>query len=494
MKLFAKLKTLVLSFVLSTTLLFSGCSSNDQTEETSNLDPKNPVVITLWHYYAGDNKTAITNLIDNFNQTVGLEKGVIVQPVAKGSVSDLETELTDSSKGVINSEEMPDIFSCYQDKAVEIDALDKICDLTTYLTEEEKNSYVEEFLNYGFTTDGRLLSIPIVKSTELLFLNQTSIDDFVAATGYDQSMISTWEGCFEFSKAYYEWIDAKTPEIAGDGKGFLGIDALANYIIVSGKQLGTEIIDGDLGLVHLNKNALQQIFDIYFQAMSCGYFNSVGAFCSDDVKSGELAAYVGSTSGALYFPTWIEENNAEKNIEMSAILQPYFENGEHYAVQQGAGMSVSKSTPEREEASILFLTWFTQTQQNVSFAMSTGYLPVTEEAYTSDLFDEKVTEMKSLDQAVQNVATIYEISSKQILESKTYSSKAFVGSYGVRSLLEESLTEISTSGKETVQELRALGMSEEDILNELKSGEYFEEWITTIKEKLDYLEITYIEE
>ena len=44
-------------------------------------------------------------------------------------------------------------------------------------------------------------------------------------------------------------------------------------------------------------------------------------------------------------------------------------------------MCVTKSSKEKEYAAAIFLKWFTQPQQNLYFISSTGYLPVTEEAY-----------------------------------------------------------------------------------------------------------------
>ncbi|PKM42225.1 MAG: sugar ABC transporter substrate-binding protein, partial [Firmicutes bacterium HGW-Firmicutes-6] len=120
-----KRKIKLVGLVLSVLILLTACSAGEKTA----LDPKNPVSITLWHYYVGDNKIALETAVDAFNKSVGSEKGVVVNAVAKGSVSELEKAVTDSAKGVINAEAMPDLFSCYPDKALEINELGKLCDL-----------------------------------------------------------------------------------------------------------------------------------------------------------------------------------------------------------------------------------------------------------------------------------------------------------------------------------------------------------------------------
>lgn len=58
---------------------------------------------------------------------------------------------------------------------------------------------------------------------------------------------------------------------------------------------------------------------------------------------------------------------------------PNFEGTSPCAVQQGAGMVVSKSTPAREYAATVFLKWFTRTENSLAFSLQSGYLPVKKE-------------------------------------------------------------------------------------------------------------------
>ena len=52
--------------------------------EKSPLDAKNPVTIEVWNYYNGDQLTAFDSLVEEFNATVGKEKGIIVEGVSPG--------------------------------------------------------------------------------------------------------------------------------------------------------------------------------------------------------------------------------------------------------------------------------------------------------------------------------------------------------------------------------------------------------------------------
>ena len=80
-------KKAVGNICLAAVLVFglTGCGDRNP------LDPGNPVSLTVWHYYNGSQQTAFDALVEEFNDTVGREKGIFVQSYSQGSVSDLET-------------------------------------------------------------------------------------------------------------------------------------------------------------------------------------------------------------------------------------------------------------------------------------------------------------------------------------------------------------------------------------------------------------------
>ena len=486
-----KITCLLLSLLV---VVMAGTACSTASQKKTALDPKNPVSITLWHYYVGDNKIALEKAVDEFNKSVGSEKGVVINAVAKGSIVDLEEAITNSAKGVINAEPMPDLFSCYPDKGLEIDQLGKLCDLNDYFTKDEQNSYVDEFLKSEKDDEKRLLNIPIVKSTELLYVNKTAWNAFVSQSGLNDSALSTFEGIYDAARAYYQWTDAQTPETAGDGKSLMGFDSVANYIIIGNKQLGTEIIDGTDSKAVLNRADLKKVFDLYYGGMCLGYFNAVSKFRSDDIKAGDLVAYVGSSSGAAYFPTWIEKDNTQSPIEFLALSYPVFAGGIPTAIEQGAGMSVTKSTPAKEEGSALFLKWFTAKEQNINFAMTTGYLPVEKAAYENTDFKASLDAMSAGDQSEKNVAAVYGIALDQIMNADTYASTPFDESYDLRTILEKSLMTTTVAGRQDAAAFRAQGMSEQEVLDALNLDARFDAWLASLRSQLDGLGIAYSEE
>ncbi len=205
------------------------------------------MVITVWTYYNGDQLDSFNKLVDQFNSTVGKEKGFQVESSSQGTVNDLEQNVMDAAEGKVGASDMPYIFAAYADTAYALDQKGLVVDIGKYLTDDEKKLYIESFLDEGdFSGDGSIKIFPTAKSTEVLFLNDTDWEPFANDTGVTYEDLSTIEGVVETAQKYYEWTDAQT-DTPDDGKAFFGRDAMANYMLVGAKQLGTTIFDVENG-------------------------------------------------------------------------------------------------------------------------------------------------------------------------------------------------------------------------------------------------------
>ena len=161
-------------------MLLAGCGS----KADPGFSPANPVNITIWTYYNGEQLEAFNALVDEFNSTVGKEQGITVESSSHGSVTDLENNVLASAEGKVGAEAMPNIFSAYADTAYALDEMGQIADLSDYLSEEDRAAFIEDYLSEGdFSGSGSIKIFPVAKSAELLFLNETDWEPFAAATG-----------------------------------------------------------------------------------------------------------------------------------------------------------------------------------------------------------------------------------------------------------------------------------------------------------------------
>ncbi len=449
------------------------------------LDPSDPVSLTVWHYYNGSQQAAFDILVEEFNETVGREKGIYVQSYSQGSVSDLETAVRDTVSGKVGADEMPDIFSSYADTAYEVEQAGALADLSEYMEEDELEAYVDSYIEEGcIAADGHLRIFPTAKSTEIMMINKTDWEPFAAATGASLEDLTTIEGVTATAKAYYEWTDSLTPDVPEDGKAFYGRDAVANYFIIGLKQLGVEIFQVEDGELTLNtpKNELHRLWENYYVPMVKGYFGAYGSFRSDDVKTGDLLAYTGSTSSAMYFPNQVELEDGSYPIDYIVMAAPVFLDSRHYAVQQGAGMVVAKSDEKHEYAAVKFLEWFTEAENNLQFGCVAGYLPVTKEANSVEKLDQ-VIEERGLNVAAKTYDCLVTVFGE--MDSMTlYTNKSFENGSAARKILEYHLADRAAADRVKVEEGLSQGMSLEEAAAPYVTEEAFEEWYGLFCEEL----------
>ena len=72
--------------------------------------------LTIWHYYNGAQQAIFDTLVKEFNASVGKEEGIYVEGYSQGSVSDLEQAVTSSLNEEVGADELPDIFSSYNNR------------------------------------------------------------------------------------------------------------------------------------------------------------------------------------------------------------------------------------------------------------------------------------------------------------------------------------------------------------------------------------------
>lgn len=310
---------------------------------------KNRITLSVWTYYNNQQDSAFRRIINEFNDTVGKEKAIYVTSSSYSNPTKIAEEVEKNAK-----KELPEIFQLYSDDLKKIDdAYQNIASLDGYFTQAEKDLYVDNFFSEGYINGGLKL-VPTAKSTELFMMNKTDWDVF--AEDYNKSAseeakvsledLSTVEGIAATAEKYYLWS-------GGDdgGKAFFGRDAYANFFLTSARSLGNTLFEkrGDKIELNTDRNTFKKIYDNFYVPYVKGYFYAKDRFRSDDVKTGDLLAYVGSTSSAGYFPSSVQESDtASHTIEAYVAPVPVFAGGQKVAIQQGAGFAVKKSDKATE--------------------------------------------------------------------------------------------------------------------------------------------------
>lgn len=361
--------------LLSSVIILGLCTAILSSCNIFSSRDKNTVTLNMWHNYGGDMQETMDLLIDEFNSTEGKDNGIIINVTAISSSSELNQSLDMIANGDPGAPEIPDIFTGYPKTAIKFTENNMLVNLNDYFSSDELDLYVEAFITEGKLDDGGLYVFPIAKSTEVLYLNRTLFDKFAAATGADESALATFEGIAELATDYYSY---------SEGKQFFSADSWFNLTEAGSAQLGSSIFDNN-GL-SLNNDEFSYIFNEIFTPCVQGGFAIYDGYSSDLSKTGDIVCSTGSSAGILFYGDTITYSDGTvEQVTYDILPYPVFEGGKKTALQRGGGLMVAKSTEEKEKAACTFIKWLTSPEQNIRFIAKTGYLPVTKQAFETDL-------------------------------------------------------------------------------------------------------------
>ena len=361
--------------IITILLFFTGCSNTVEKEET-------PITITVWHVYGGQTNSPLNDLIDQFNQTVGKEKKINVQVTSLSNTNTIHELVLAAANGEPGAAELPDLFVSYPKTVLALPDDNILVDYKDYFSEEELSNFIPAFVEEGMV-DGRLLVLPVAKSTEIMFINKTLFDRFSQATGVTIDDLSTWEGLFKAAEIYAKWTDAQTPDTPGDAKSMFVHDYYFNYFQVGTESLGENFFKGDKLAFG---PAFQTAWKPLAQAALKGGVWLKGGYATESIRTGDSIVSVASSASILYYSDVVTySDNTSEEITFVSRPCPVFENGEKLVMQRGSGFCTVKSTPEREQAAVTFLKWLTEPEHNVEFVTQAGYMPVTKAAFEKEL-------------------------------------------------------------------------------------------------------------
>lgn len=467
-------KTLFMTCIVSTlTGILGGCG-----KENYGLNPKDPQSIVLWHYYNGAQEIEFQNLVDEFNNTVGREQGIIVYEESKSSINGLSEAVMNAAQRKVGAGELPNLFLCYQATAVELDEMGMLGSYEPYLTKEDMATYIDAYLKEGKIGENDELKLfPTAKSTEVLILNKTDWDKFSKETGVTEDKLATWEGLAQVAAQYYEW---------SNGEAFFGRDAFANYMVIGAKQLGSEFFPVNKGEVSLqvDEEVCRRLWDNFYVPYVKGHYTKIGRFSSDDIKLGKIIAQVCSTTSATYFPDIVTKENGDNYpVDYYVLPTPNFQGCEPYVVQQGANMAMKKATEKEEYACTVFLKWFTDPKQNLRYSLSSGYLPVKKEANQIQVVQKYFQEQNL---AISDVCkeTIC-VALEELNEYQTFASKGFVKGDQAREVLNSLMMEWAIEDVKVVRNRIQKGEESEQAMQEFLSEQHFQKWYRELCRQLE---------
>ena len=389
---------LAVVMVMASLLMLASCNNTPQAGDVSEFkfDTDKPVTITFYHTMGEALRGVLDKHIAEFNK---LYPNIEIKHEQVGGYDDVREQI----KTEITVGDQPNIAYCYPDHvalynvALAVQTLDDLiastetvtrADGTTEqlgLTQAQIDNFIDGYYNEGKQFgDGKMYTLPMSKSTEVLYYNKTFFDK------NNLTVPKTWDELKETC--------AKIKELDPDCIP-LGYDSESNWFITMCEQYGSPYTSAT-GEHFLFDNEVNRGFVAEFrewykagyvttQELSGGYTSAL--FTKKDSEAGKCYMCIGSSAGANHqIPKDKETNEFYFEVGIASIPQVNAEAPK--VISQGPSLCIFKKADAQEVlASWLFVKYLTTTVEfQAEFGLTSGYLPVLEnvgenEAYAAML-------------------------------------------------------------------------------------------------------------
>ena len=334
------------------------------------LDTSKEITITFYHQMGAQLQEILNTAIEDFNK---IYPNITVEHKTYGDYNGVRDQI----KTEISVGDQPNIAYCYPDHvalynvAGAVQTLDSlIADPTYGFTAEQIADFIPAYYNEGKAFgDGKMYTLPISKSTEVLYYNKT----FFEANGL--TVPTTWEEM----EAVCKQIKAIDPTCIP-----LGYDSEANWFITMCEQYGSEYtsIEGENFRFdnETNRNFVKKFQDWYSQKLvtteelSGGYTSAL--FTGENDAGTRCYMCIGSTGGATYQQP--NQTNGVFEFEVGITSIPQVNPDKPKVISQGPSICIFKNEdPQEVLATWLFAKFLTtDVTFQASVSMNNGYAPV----------------------------------------------------------------------------------------------------------------------
>ena len=268
-----------------------------------------------------------------------------------------------------------------------------------------KEEVIDKFLDEG-KIDGVQYAIPFMRSTEACYVNV----DLVEALGFTMPEQLTWDFIFEVSRAAIEPVgeDENGNPIYINGQSIMIpflYKSTDNMMIQMLKQKGYEYSNDDGEILIFNDDTKDLLYMIADRVEEGSFttFSISAKYPGDLINAGRCIFGIDSTAGA----TWIGPNSPNYEIDSGSIVDfemdvkaiPQFDPENPAMISQGPSICIFNKRDSGEVlASWLFAQYLLTNEVQIAYSQTEGYVPVTEKAQNSDVYQDYLSRAGQLDE------------------------------------------------------------------------------------------------
>ncbi len=415
-------------------LALASCNGNKTLGEfvipEGGFNTQEEITVKFYHTMGENLSTVLEAYIEEFES---IYPNINIEHEQVGGYDDVRDQI----KTEITVGNQPNIAYCYPDhvalynlakavvpldsliaseiEVVRADGTAEILGLTDAQVDDFIDGYYDEGRQFG---DGKMYTLPLSKSTEVLYYNKTFFDK------HNLTPPKTWKELEEVCAKIKAIDPQSTP---------LGYDSESNWFINMCEQYGSPYTSstGDHFLFDNDKN--REFVEMFRGWYQNGYVTTQeisGAYTSKifvKLEGSKSYMSIGSSAGATHQrPAKV---NGEYPFEVGITSIPQIDTEAPKVISQGPSLCIfNKANPQEVLASWLFVKYLTTTVEfQAEFSMASGYVPVIESV------EQNSTYSAWLDKS-DGGAFIPALSVKVCLEQKDayYTSPAFNGSSTAR--------------------------------------------------------------
>ena len=346
---------LIISSLLIGAVLFAGGASES-----------GKTTVEIWHSNAGIAGNAFEEIVDEFNSTIGEEKGIVIEPIYQGAANDVLTKV--KAAATADRSSLPDIAqldatACLDMKNADYLILPQDINLDT--------SYIMPSAIEALMSDRGLLGIPFNASSLLFFYNKTLFDSLSLdppETLDDFAEIAPLLGEKDSNGKITRYAFAGVPATYELGTFIGAQNGISYFVDMQNGHMGTpeKVLLEDEGTF---RNFLVHWKNLY----DTGWVNNITSGISTEFAAGRTATMLSSSSDIASVI-----KNVGGRFEVGTAFVPKTDENATGGVNIGGG-SFFIFTPS--DAVRTVLEYFISENVQLKWAEETGYMPINTDLY-----------------------------------------------------------------------------------------------------------------
>lgn len=381
----------LLSLILLISTVLTGCSANSKQSDSDGVTE-----ITFWHSMDGVFAEIVNEQIDEFNNTIGKEKGIKVTGVFQSWPGTTGLTTAMSADDIKN---MPDVIQLYGENVDIIRDYERTVWAEDFINNESSRVKKEDLIPNTVSAhliDEKMIGVPYTASSLMLYYNM----DYLKEAGFNEPP-RTISQMADMMKQ----ISEKTKADKGLNVAISQYE-LENFIATQGKN-GTYFGNNESGhnkhmtkFSEEGKAALKRFLAEWEKIVKTRSYKEVNDSINEEFAQG-LNAMTIMTSSRI--PT-IDELVGDSFEWGVAPIPTVSENDVVGAYPSGSGLYIiDRESESKKQAAWEFISYMISPQAQVKWVGRTGYTPVNIHVKELEEYKKAVESQPKLQQSMENL-------------------------------------------------------------------------------------------